>query len=89
MALRWTKTALRSLDEIASFIAQDDPQRALSFVRDLRDKTERLAQFPGLGRAGRVPGTRELVLHANYLAIYRTSGEQVDILRIHHVARRL
>lgn len=89
MALRWTRTALRNLDDIATFIGRDDPHRAASFVRELRDKTERLTRFPALGREGRVPGTRELVLHANYIAIYRVSAEQVDILRIHHAAKRL
>lgn len=89
MALRWTRTALRTLDEIAAFIATDNPERASSFVRELRTKVETLAQFPALGRPGRVPGTRELVLHANYLAIYRVGSEHLDILRIHHVARRL
>jgi len=42
-----------------------------------------------MGRAGRVPGTRELVLHKNYLAIYRVRDEDVEILRLHHVARKL
>jgi plasmid stabilization system protein ParE len=44
---------------------------------------------PGIGRAGRVPGTRELVLHKNYIATYRVRGEDVEILRLHHVARNL
>jgi len=87
--IRWTRTALRTLDEIARFIALDKPERAHSFVLELRQRVERLEQFPELGRPGRVAGTRELVLHANYLAIYRVSPGHVDILRIHHVARRL
>lgn len=87
--LKWTKTALRTLDEIAGYIAQDKPERASSFVRDLRAGTSKLESFPAMGRAGRVPGTRELVLHKNYLAIYRVKGGDVEILRIHHVARNL
>lgn len=87
--LRWTRTALRSVDEIAACIAQDNPARATSFAIELKQTTERLRSFPGMGRAGRVPGTRELVLHKNYIAIYRVKGEAVEILRIHHVARDL
>lgn len=87
MALKWTKTALRTLDEIAAYIAQDNPERATRFVRELRDSTQQLEAFPGLGRAGRVHGTRELVLHKNYLAIYRVREGVVEILRIHHSAR--
>ena len=89
MALKWTKTALRSVDDIASFIAQDNPTRATSFVRELKDAVTKLQVHPGMGRAGRVPGTRELVLHKNYIAIYRVRGDDVEILRLHHVAQDL
>lgn len=90
MALKWTRTALRNLDEIAAYIALDKPAEATRFARELRTVTERLQSFPGLGRAGRVPGTRELVLHTNYLTIYRVvKAGDVEILRIHHVARLL
>ena len=89
MALKWTKTALRSVDEIAGFIAKDNPARATSFALELRDAVTKLQVHPGMGRAGRVLGTRELVLHKNYIAIYRVRGDDVEILRLHHVARNL
>lgn len=89
MALKWTQTALRSVDDIAGTISKDNPTRASSFVRELSEKTEMLQSHPGMGRAGRVPGTRELVLYQNYIAIYRVRGGDVEILRLHHVARSL
>ena len=89
MSIKWTKTALRSADEIASYIAKDNPTRASSFVIELQDAVTKLQLHPGMGRAGRVPGTRELVLHKNYIAIYRVRGDDVEILRFHHVARNL
>jgi toxin ParE1/3/4 len=89
MALKWTQTALRSVDEIAGFIAKDNPSRATSFVMELKVAVNKLQVHPGMGRAGRVPGTRELVLHKNYIAIYRVRGDDVEILRLHHVARKL
>ena len=89
MALKWTKTALRSVDEIAGFIAKDNPTRATSFVLELKDAVTKLQVHPGMGRAGRVLGTRELVLHKNYIAIYRVRGDDVEILRLHHVAQNL
>ncbi len=88
MALKWTKTALRSVDEIAGFIAEDNPSRATSFVLELKVAVSKLQVHPGIGRAGRVPGTRELILHKNYIAIYRVRGDDVEILRLHHVARK-
>jgi toxin ParE1/3/4 len=89
VALKWTRTALHSVDEIADFIARDNPRRATSFVLELKDAVNKLQVHPGMGRAGRVPGTRELVLHKNYIAIYRVRGDDVEILRLHHVARKL
>jgi addiction module RelE/StbE family toxin len=88
VALKWTQTALRSVDEIAGYIAKDNPTRATSFVQELKESIFKLQVHPGMGRAGRVPGTRELVLHKNYIAIYRVRGDHVEILRLHHVARR-
>lgn len=88
MAVRWTRTALGSVDEIAGFIAADNPRRAASFVGERQDAVNKLQAHPALGRAGRVPGIRELVLHKNYFAIYRVRDEDVEILRLHHVARK-
>lgn len=88
MAVKWTRTALRSVDEIAGYIARDNPARATSFVIQLQDRVGKLQAHPGMGRAGRVPGTRELVLHPNYIAIYRVRGDDVEILRLHHAAQK-
>ena len=89
MLIKWTQTALASVDDIAGFIAKDDPTRATSFVLELQSAVTKLQDYPGMGRAGRVPGTRELVLHKNYIAIYRVRGDMVEILRLHHAARNL
>ena len=61
MSVKWTKTALQSIDELAGFIAKDNPSLAISFVRELKSAVTKLGEHPGLGQAGRVPGTGELV----------------------------
>lgn len=88
MAVKWTRTALVNLGLIADYIAQDNPARAQSFVQEIRAKTDLLTEFPMVGRLGRVVGTRELVAHKNYLIAYRVRGEDVEVLRVQHVARR-
>jgi len=85
--VRWTRKALENLDAIAAYIALDNPARARSFVGEIKEKTTLLAQFPAIGRPGRVPGTRELVVHENYVVPYRVKDGTVQILRVHHVAR--
>jgi len=50
---------------------------------------EQLDTFPGIGRAGRVEGTKELVVDGTpYIVPYRKKGERIEILRVYHAARR-
>jgi toxin ParE1/3/4 len=70
------------------YIEKDNPERARTFALEIRAKTNGLSQFPEMGRPGRVPGTRELVVHSHYIIAYRIREDGVQILRVHHVARR-
>ena len=88
MPVKWTKTALANLVAIVEYIEKDNAERAKSFALEIRAKTNSLAEFPGVGRPGRVIGTRELVVHPNYIVPYRVRGDIVEILRVQHVARR-
>lgn len=85
--LRWTRRALRRLEEIATYIAQDNPARATTFVSELRDKVTHLAEHQ-LGKPGRVFGTRELVLHRHYVVVYRVKEDEVHILTLLHTAQQ-
>ncbi|MBC7857632.1 MAG: type II toxin-antitoxin system RelE/ParE family toxin [Burkholderiaceae bacterium] len=88
MVVKWTRTALANLVAIVEYIEKDNVERAKSFALEIQAKTNRLAEFPGMGRPGRVIGTRELVIHPNYLIPYRMRGDVVEILRVQHAARR-
>jgi plasmid stabilization system protein ParE len=83
------RTALRNLDAEAAFIADDDPAAARLVVARVLAAVSMLADQPGLGRPGRVPHTRELVvLHTRYLVPYRVRGDSVEVLRVFHTSRR-
>ena len=88
MAVKWTKTALTNLIAIVEYIEKDNAVRAKSFALEIQAKTNSLVGLPGMGRPGRVIGTRELVIHPNYIIPYRMRGEVIEILRVQHVARR-
>lgn len=90
MRVRWLRKALRNLDEEATYIATDDAGAARLVVQRVLDAVAQLAEQPGLGRPGRVPGTRELVVKkTRYIVPYRVRGEMVEILRAFHTSRRL
>jgi len=90
MEVKWTRRGLESLDKIAAYIALDSPLAASNFVAEIREKSAVLAQHPAIGRAGRlVVDTREMVVHENYVMIYRVKADTVQILRVHHVAQQI
>ena len=90
MRVRWLRTALRNLDEEATFIAADDSVAAAIVVERVLEAVAQLTEQPGLGRPGRVHGTRELVvLKTRYVVPYRVRGSTVEILRVFHTSRRL
>ena len=48
-----------------------------------------LPENPQIGRPGRVPGTRELIIPKTpFIVPYRLQGNAIQILRIYHGARR-
>lgn len=90
MRVRWLRKALRNLDDEAAYIATDDAAAARLVVKRVLDAVSSLAEQPGLGRPGRVPGTRELIVaKTRYIVPYRVRGETVEILRVFHTSRRL
>ncbi len=89
MRVRWLRRALQNLDEEAEYIARDDPDAAAQMVDRIATSVERLATHPALGRTGRIPGTRELMVSGTpYVVPYRVRGETVEILRVFHGARK-
>ena len=90
MRFRWLRKALRNLDDAAAHIAAEDPAAARLVVKRVPEAVAMLEEQPGLGRPGRVPRTRELVVaKTRYIVPYRVRGKVVEILRVFHTSRRL
>jgi len=86
--LVWTLPARQDRREIREYIAADSPGAALALDVLIAKKAGRLVDHPGLGRPGRVAGTRELVAHRNYLLVYDVVDDLVRVLRVMHAARQ-
>lgn len=88
-AIRWTVRALRRLDQAGTHIAAHDPSAAARVVVRLVSAVELLADQPGIGRVGRIPGTRELVFaDVPYIVAYRVRPTSVEILTVMHSAQK-
>ncbi|MES2260437.1 MAG: type II toxin-antitoxin system RelE/ParE family toxin [Pseudomonadota bacterium] len=88
MELFWTPEAIQDREDIYDYIEADNPAAALALDELFAEKAGRLVDHPGLGKPGRVAGTRELVAHPNYILIYDTAGNLVRVLRVLHAARQ-
>lgn len=87
MRVSWSPEAFAHLRAIAERIAEDDPTAAVAFARDVLERARRLELFPYMGRAGRDPDTRELIVHRNYLIAYSVFADAVTVLQIWHMAQ--
>lgn len=88
LRLKWRPLAEEDLLSILENIGEDDSDAALALVQMIREKVEGLRVRPRLYRAGRVSGTREMVVHHNYVVLYSIETDAVEILRVKH-ARQL
>ena len=73
---------------IVDYIVADNPMAGIALGDALIERAGQLDTFPMLGRAGRVPNTRELVVHPNYILIYRVVDGMAEILRVKHSAQQ-
>jgi toxin ParE1/3/4 len=84
----FSRLAEADLETIGDHIAKDNPRRALSFVRELRDRCRAIVRYPRaaplrpeLGRGVR------MVVFGDYLIFYRYGIGRVMIERVLHGAR--
>jgi len=90
MRVVWTGPALRQLEEIEDYIAQDNPIAAFEVTEAILNRVnKRLPDHPGMGRPGRTQGTRELVISDSpYIVAYRIVGSDIQILAVMHGAQK-
>lgn len=90
MNIVWSPEAIDDLASLRAYIAEDSSAAAQRVVlRILNNNETLLPDNPRIGRPGRVPGTRELVVpRTPFIVPYRIQGRTIHILRIYHGARR-
>lgn len=81
----WLGAAVNDLHALRAYISQDNAVSAREMAKRIVEAVAMLAQHPGLGRPGRVPNTRELVVSSTpYIVPYRVKSDVIHILRVFH-----
>lgn len=90
MKIVWSPLALERVEDIARYIAEDNPDAAVRWVDDLFVAVERLADFPKSGRMVPEVGSRRIreLIFGAYRVIYSTK-DQVDILTVRRSSQLL
>jgi addiction module RelE/StbE family toxin len=88
--IEWTEQATRQLDQAHDYIALSNSEEVADRITlKIVNSVLQLAAFPMSGRAGRVPGTRELVIaNTPFLVAYAIDQAHIVILAVYHGAQR-
>lgn len=87
LKLAWNPAARRDLAQVLDYIS-DHNLAAASRLNDLIEKfAEQLPDHPYMHRPGRIAGTREAVVHPNYILIYQVHEDMVEIMSVIHSRR--
>lgn len=85
MKLKWARSAATDLMNVAETISVDNPAAARAVLDTIDDRAHTLLDHPKIGRDGRQPGTRELILSRyQYLLVYQVGDDVLEILRVLH-----
>lgn len=88
LSLNWQATARADLLEIIAYIADDNPDAAQALKDGIETKANALRDHPKLYRPGRMKGTREMVVHPNYVVVYQENQTEVIVLRVLHARQQ-
>jgi toxin ParE1/3/4 len=87
--LNWARDADSDLESIEDYIGRDNAESAFRILAEIVRQVEMLEEHPGMGRPGRVEGTRELVIAGlPYVIAYLHRGDTVTVLRVLHGAMK-
>jgi len=89
MQIKWLEDAIYDLQALRQYIAHDNPVATSTVAKRIITAVNLLADQPTLGRPGRVPHTRELVISGTpYIVPYRLKNNRIEILSVFHAARQ-
>ena len=87
LEVEWKEAAIDDLIDMVDYTSDENPEAAQRLLDDIAIKAANLSLHPKIYRQGRVAGTREMVVHENYVVVYTESAKAISILPVLHAAQ--
>lgn len=87
-SIQWLESARGNLATIIDYIAERNVVAAADLLDDIERAVSQLAGYPYLYKPGRVAGTREIVVHPNYIVVYRVRMTVIEIVAVLHARQQ-
>lgn len=84
LPISWSAAALDDLDNITDYIANFDVHAAVDMHDLIESSVLPASGYPYLYKQGRVPGTREIVAHPNYIIVYEVRADCIEVVSVLH-----
>lgn len=88
LPLVWSDEAEADLLDILEYISARNPSASQRLHEAISYAAERLPDHPYIHRPGRIPGTREAVVHPNYILIYHVTADTIEVLTLIHARQQ-
>ncbi|WP_426170858.1 type II toxin-antitoxin system RelE/ParE family toxin [Pseudoduganella sp. R-31] len=88
LPIQWRAEAQADLATILAYIAERNLQAATDLYNKIDRAVSQLPLHPYIYRLGRVADTHEMVVHPNYLVVYRVSATAIEILAVVHTRQQ-
>lgn len=87
LLVKWRSQAIAALAEIIDYVEQYNPIAASELHHTIVTAAEDLSLMPYKFRKGRLPATREMVVHPNYVVVYQIT-ECVEVIDVLHTSQQ-
>ena len=83
MKVVWSRRAIQHLVYLREYIEKESEQNAALVAKRILKAVDLLENHPEMGRAGRVVGTRELVVpETSYIIPYRIRRDRLELIAV-------
>jgi toxin ParE1/3/4 len=89
MKITWSPASLMDIQSAYEYVAKDNLRAAEELVVTIDAAVQQLRRFPKMGREGRAPNSRELVISGTpFFVSYALGEDEIELLAVIHGARQ-